>query len=106
MFLTKRYKTVLKYDMLTIAMIYTKYIRVSNPLYSDGFSATDEDCPVYIIKGHQPKFPNYQSFLTVKIFFTLTNSADLDEMPHFAAFHLGLHYLPKYRFMGFQYIMG
>ena len=66
-------------------MIYTEYIRVSNPLYSDGFSATDEDCPVYIIRGHWSKFPNYHSFLTVKIFFTLTNSLDLDEMPHFVA---------------------
>ena len=24
------------------------------------------------------------------------NSDDPDEMPHYAAFHLGLHYLPKY----------
>ena len=26
------------------------------------------------------------------------NSADHDEMPHNAAFHLGLHCLPKYQF--------
>ena len=27
----------------------------------------------------------------LKIFFTVTNSEDPDEMPHDAAFHLGLH---------------
>ena len=31
----------------------------------------------------------------------LANSADPDEMQHYAAFHLGLHCLPKYPFMGF-----
>ena len=30
------------------------------------------------------------------------NSADPDEMQHFAAFHLGLHCLPKYLFTGMQ----
>ena len=33
----------------------------------------------------------------------LANSAGPDEMPRFAAFHLGLHCLPKYPFRGFQY---
>ena len=32
----------------------------------------------------------------------LVNSADPDEMQHYAAFHLGLHYLPKIPFSGFQ----
>ena len=30
--------------------------------------------------------------------FFLVNSADPDEMPHYVAFHLGLHCLPKYLF--------
>ena len=30
--------------------------------------------------------------------FYLKNSVDHDEMLHIAAFHLGLHYLPKYNF--------
>ena len=30
----------------------------------------------------------------------LSNIAYSDEMPHLAAFHLGLHCLPKYLFMG------
>ena len=31
--------------------------------------------------------------------FVWTNSADPDEMPHYAAFHLGLHTLPKKLFL-------
>ena len=31
----------------------------------------------------------------MKIFSTLTNSVDPDEMQHYAAFHLGLHCLQK-----------
>ena len=30
------------------------------------------------------------------------NSVDPDEMPHKAAFHLGLHCFPKYPFRGFR----
>ena len=33
---------------------------------------------------------------TLKINFVLENSADLDEMPHDVAFHLGFHCLSKY----------
>ena len=32
-------------------------------------------------------------FLSLKIDFVLANSADLDEMLHYVAFHLGLHCL-------------
>ena len=35
-------------------------------------------------------------------FFIFASSADPDEMPHYAAFHLGLHCLPKYLFAGIQ----
>ena len=38
--------------------------------------------------------------------FILTNSANPDEMLHFLTFHLGLHCLLKYQFMGFQYTKG
>ena len=38
----------------------------------------------------------------MKICFSLANSADPDEMLHHAAFHLGLHGLPKYLFAGIQ----
>ena len=36
--------------------------------------------------------------LSLKICFIFANSVDPDEMPHYAAFHLGLHCLPKYTF--------
>ena len=36
--------------------------------------------------------------VSLKITFVLTNSVDPDEMPHYTAFHLGLHCLPKYMF--------
>ena len=35
-------------------------------------------------------------FISLKIDFVLANSAEPDEMPHYAAFHLGLYCLPKY----------
>ena len=41
-------------------------------------------------------------FLSLKIDFALANSADLDKMLPYAAFHLGLHCLPKYLFTGTQ----
>ena len=40
-------------------------------------------------------------FLSQKIDFVAANSADYDEMLHHAAFHLGLHCLPKYQIKGF-----
>ena len=45
-------------------------------------------------------------FLSLKIDFVLANNANLDEMQCYAAFHLGLHCLPKYPFRGFQYMKG
>ena len=51
-------------------------------------------------------FLNYQVSLSLKVVLILANSADPDEMQHYAAFHLGLHCLPKYPFRGFQYTKG
>ena len=45
-------------------------------------------------------------FFRLKIFFTITNSVDPDEMQHYAAFHLGLHCLQKYSFRGFPEYKG
>ena len=42
-------------------------------------------------------------FLTLNIIFALANSADPDEMSHYAAFRLGLHYLPKDAFRSHWY---
>ena len=49
---------------------------------------------------------NHGVFLSLKVVLILANTADPDEMQHYAAFHLGLHCLPKYQFRGFQYTKG
>ena len=39
-------------------------------------------------------------FCSMKFVFIVANREDPDEMLHYAAFHLGLHCLPKYLFAG------
>ena len=41
-------------------------------------------------------------FLSLLIDYILANNADPDKKLHYAVFHLGLHYLPKYLFKGFR----
>ena len=63
--------------------------------------------PNVYFKGSQVRiFLNYDIFLSRKVVLILANSAGPDEMQHYAAFHLGLHCLPKYPFRGFQYTKG
>ena len=45
-------------------------------------------------------------FFSLKIYLPLANSADPNEMPHHAAFHLVHHFLLKYPFRGFRYSKG
>ena len=61
---------------------------------------------IMYFKGSQVEFLNYCVFLSLKVVLILANSVDPDEMQHYAAFHLGLHCLPKHPFRGFQYIKG
>ena len=56
--------------------------------------------------GHMYNFLNYDIYLFPKIVLIIANSVDTNEMQHYAAFHLGLHYLPNYPFRGFQYTKG
>ena len=60
---------------------------------------------VYLGVSHFNFSKNIIAFLSEDLF-TLTNSIDPGEMPHNAAFHLGLHYLLKYPFRCFQYTKG
>ena len=55
---------------------------------------------------NRKKFLNYDVFLSLKVVLILANSADPDEMQHYAAFHLGLPCLPKYLFRRFLYTKG
>ena len=56
------------------------------------------DGPLYILRGHRLYFPNKTVILLLKIVLSKANSGDPYEMPHYAAFHLGLHCLRKYAF--------
>ena len=64
------------------------------------------DCPLNILRGRRLKFPNYDVFLSLRIVLTSAKSVELDEMPHYAAFHHGLHCLPKYLFRLFKHTNG
>ena len=44
------------------------------------------------------KFRNYDASLLFIFACIFANSEDSGEMPHYAAFHLGRHYLPKQLF--------
>ena len=57
-------------------------------------------------KGPQVEIPNNYVLHSLKIIFIVANGAGHDEMLHFAAFHLGLHCLPKYPFRGIKYTKG
>ena len=50
---------------------------------------------IVYIEGSQVIFLNIIEFFPLKIVFVFANSVDPDEMPHNAAFHLGLHCLQK-----------
>ena len=62
--------------------------------------------PIVYYKGLPVEFQNNDIFLSLKIVLILANSEDPYGMLHFAAFHLGLHCLPRYTFRGFRYIKG
>ena len=51
-------------------------------------------------------FPILIDSMSLEIVLILTNSAGPDEMQHYAAFHLGLHYLPQYPLKGVQLTKG
>ena len=57
-------------------------------------------------KGSQIEFSKLSSISVPEGCFNLANSADPDEMQHNAAFHQGLHCLPKYPFKVFPYTKG
>ena len=65
------------------------------------FDTVKSGWSIVYIEGSQVIISKNIEFLSLKIDFVLANSADPDEMPHYAAFHLGLHCLPKYMFLGF-----
>ena len=57
---------------------------------------------IIYFKRSQVEIPKFRILRLVRIVFILDYSADPDEMPQFATFHLGLHCFKKYPFKGFQ----
>ena len=53
-------------------------------------------CPFCILRGLMQKFRNYDASLLLICVCSFANSADPDEMPHYAAFHLDHHCLSKH----------
>ena len=49
---------------------------------------------LYSLWDHRSEYSSYDVLMFLKIVLNLANSADHDENPYFAAFHLGIHYLP------------
>ena len=62
-------------------------------------SASDE------AKTHNSSISSQHS-ITEPLCISFTNSVDPDDMQHYAAFHLGLHYLQKYSFKVFRNTKG
>ena len=65
---------------------------MSRLIYVDTISI---DLSILYLMGCTSKFLFNGVFLSLKMVFILANSADPDEMPLYAAFHLGLHCLSK-----------
>ena len=69
--------------------------------FSIKFDTGKSERSIMYIKGSQIIISKNILFLTLKIDFVLANSADPDEMPHYASFHLDLQCLPRYPFSVF-----
>ena len=77
---------------------------MDSPIHIDTISMA---LPIVPLKGSQMEgsqvlnLLNYDALLSMKVVLIIANREDPDEMQHYAAFHLGLHCLPKYPFRGF-----
>ena len=85
-----------------------KFLRL-NPLCNKGFFLLVwcnrlgiVHCTFIGVSGYN--FKKILHFLSEDLFY-FSNSVDPDEMPHDAAFHLGLHCLQKYLFRRFSSLM-
>ena len=75
-------------ENFTISTPLTLYALINS---SFRFDTINFELAIVYIKGPQVIiFSKGNAFLSLKIVFVLTNSVDTDEMPHNAAFHLGL----------------
>ena len=70
----------------------TLCILIDSPIQSDTIGM---GLSIIYFKGSHVESPNYDVFISQKVVIPLPNGVDPHEMPHFAEFHLGHHYLPK-----------
>ena len=84
-----------------IALFNPVYVLIDSSLWFDTINL-GWSC-VYI-KGSQVIISKWYFLSFSEYLFILANSVDSDKMGHYATFHLGLHYLPKYAFRSHQYI--
>ena len=73
------------------------FILLDYPIHIDTISM---ELSILYLKGFSVQISINGIFLSLKIVFILANSADPDEMLPYAAFHLGIHCLRKYLFIG------
>ena len=69
-------------------------LQTNDIFHKTSYNTIKSGWPFVSIKGSE-------DIVSQKIVFPLANSADPDKMPHYVAFHLGLHCLPKYPCRGF-----
>ena len=62
--------------------------------------------PIMHFKGSLVEFTKLQCISVSEVYLNLTEPCRPNEMPHLAAFHLGLLCLPKYPFRDLQYTKG
>ena len=70
-------------------------------LLTKGSTQLSQDGSLYICIYIYSKVPKNIACHSLNIYFVLAISEDPVEMPLYAAFHLGLHRLPKYPCKGF-----
>ena len=76
-------------SMFSVFVVYPKMLGLCNLLFKH---------TVIPPHTHTRALREENLFFSLKIVFVLANSANPDEMPHNAAFHLGLHCSRKYQF--------
>ena len=93
-----------KFAEVSFREVLTFCILMDFPIHIDAIGL---GLPILYFKGPQVEVSELLFFLSLKVdVLILANSADSGEMQHYAAFHLGLHCLPKYPFRDLQFRKG
>ena len=89
--------SILHLDICTTASLLIDFLTLLCPMeFSNQFDTIKLGWSIIYFEVSLIKFPKFTEFQDSKIVFILANSADLDEMWHYAAFYLGLQCLTKF----------